>query len=91
MQARSNLIKFIKALVAAIAINMLLTFAIGYFVGFWFDAWSEVAPSALLLLGMSSGTLTLGLIEYLYGSRMYAMLWVVYLLLSPVLIVIAVN
>lgn len=91
MQARNSLSHFVKALVSAIGICTILVFAIGYFAGVKFGVWSYSDSSALLLLGMSSGTLTLGLIEYLCLSRMCAMLWAVYLLLSPVLIVIAVN
>ena len=91
MQARNNLSYFVKSLVAAIVICTILAFAIGYFLGNKFGGWSYSDTSALFLLGVSSGTLTLGLTEYLYVSRMYAMLWALYLLLSPVLVVFAVN
>lgn len=91
MQSRNNLSYFVKALSTAIVICTILALAIGYFAGNKFGVWSYSDSSALLLLGMSTGTLTLGLIEYLYVSRVYALLWALYFLLSPVLIVFAVN
>lgn len=91
MQARNSLFHFVKALVSANGICTILMFSIGYFAGVKLGVWSYSDSSALLLLGVSSGTLTLGLIEYLYLSRMYAIIWAVYLLLSPVLVVFAVN
>lgn len=78
-------------LMIAVISCLMLQFCIGYFSGTKFGGWSYSDTSALLLLGISSGTLTLGLIEYLYVSRMYAILWAVYLLFSPVLVVFAVN
>ncbi len=78
-------------LIIAVLACLMLQLGIGYFAGVKLGVWSYSDSSALLLLGMSSGTLTLGLIEYLYVSRLYAMLWAVYLLLSPVLVVFVVN
>lgn len=85
------MISFARILIITVVLCAMLQFGVGYFAGVRLGVWSYSDSSALLLLGVSSGTLTLGLIEYLYVSRMYAMLWVVYLLLSPVLVVFAVN
>jgi hypothetical protein len=78
-------------LIVVVVACLMLQLGIGYFAGVNLGVWSYSDSSALLLLGMSSGTLTLGLIEYLYVSRIYAVLWSVYLLLSPVTVVFAVN
>gem|GEM_PF-5780419 len=85
------MISFARMLIIAIVTCLILQLGIGYLAGVKLGVWSYSDSSGLLLLGMSSGSLTFGLIEYLYVSRLYAILWSVYLLLSPVMVVFAVN
>lgn len=85
------MIPFARMLIISIVACLILQLGVGYLAGVKLGVWSYSDSSALVLLGMSSGSLTLGLVEYLYLSRFYAMLWFVYLLLSPVFVVFAVN
>lgn len=78
---------FLRKLIVSVLMCAAIVFGVGWTSGNFFNVWSAADPAALTLLSISNGTLTLGLVDRLQQYRLNVIVWILYLLSSPILVV----